>query len=131
VLVGAAGIAANGDLANVIGTCGVASIAAQHGVPVIVCAPLAAVDSAAATGADLATEERPPADVLEYAKTRVAPTDAAARNPVVDVTPASLISGIATEEGFLVAPFGQAIPGALLARAIRLPASAPQAHGLP
>jgi methylthioribose-1-phosphate isomerase len=121
VLVGGAAIAANGDIANDIGTYAVASIAARHGVPVIVCTPLAAVDPAAPDGAALPGEERPPAEVLEFAKVRIGPADGRARNPVVDVTPAVLITGIASEEGVLEAPFGPAIAAALDRRARRVP----------
>jgi methylthioribose-1-phosphate isomerase len=116
VLVGADRIAANGDTANKIGTYPLAVLAAHHGVPFYVCAPLNSVDLATPDGSGIPIEERAASEVLAFAGTRVAPPGATAWNPAFDVTPAGLISAIVTEAGALVAPFGPAIEAAVTAR---------------
>jgi methylthioribose-1-phosphate isomerase len=90
VVTGADRIAANGDTANKIGTYSLAVLAAHHGIPFYVVAPTSTVDAATATGADIPIEERAGAELT---------TRFPARNPAFDVTPASLITAIVTEQG--------------------------------
>src|SRR4029450_3346952 len=90
VVTGADRIAANGDTANKIGTYSLAVLAAHHRIPFYVVAPTSTLDPAAATGADIPIEER---DAMEVTSRFLA------RNPAFDVTPASLITAIVTEEG--------------------------------
>jgi methylthioribose-1-phosphate isomerase len=105
VLVGADRVAANGDTANEVGTYPLAVLAARHGIPFHVCAPLSSVDLESAEGSAIPIEERAAREVVELRGDRIAPPDTPARNPSSDVTPADLVSGIVTEEGVLTAPF--------------------------
>jgi methylthioribose-1-phosphate isomerase len=98
VVVGADRIAANGDVANKIGTYPLALAASAAGVPFVVAAPESTVDAATATGADIVIEERDPEEVLGYAGTRTAPACARAFNPAFDVTPHDLVTAIITED---------------------------------
>jgi methylthioribose-1-phosphate isomerase len=99
VLVGADRIAANGDVANKIGTYGLAMAARHHNVPFVVVAPSSTVDGSLATGADIAIEERAPEELTTFAGTAITPPDAGVFNPAFDVTPAELISAVVTERG--------------------------------
>lgn len=99
VVVGADRIAANGDVANKIGTYGVALAARQAGVPFYVAAPLSTLDLATATGADIPIEERTGDEVVSLAGTRLAPEGVASRYPAFDVTPADLVDAIITDAG--------------------------------
>jgi methylthioribose-1-phosphate isomerase len=119
VLVGADRIAANGDTANKIGTYPLAVLAARHGVPFFVCAPLSSVDVATPDGGAIDIEERSGEEVLLVKGQRIAPPATPARNPAFDVTPADLISGIITEEGVLRAPYEPALQAARLRAAER------------
>ena len=112
IVVGADRIAANGDVANKIGTYTVAVLAKRHEVPFYVAAPLSTIDLETPTGAGIPIEERSPDEVTEVFGTRVAPADAPALNVAFDVTPAELVSAIITEEGVLVPPFGESIRAA-------------------
>ena len=94
VVVGADRIAANGDVANKIGTYGVAVLARHHGIPFYVAAPTSTVDGSLASGADIPIEERDPSEVVEAS---IAGVDV--WNPAFDVTPASLVSRVVTERG--------------------------------
>ena len=105
ILVGADRVAANGDTANKIGTYTLAVLAARHGIPFYVCAPTNSIDLGAADGSAIEIEERGPDEVLQFRGVRVAPPGTEARNPVFDVTPAELITGIVTEEGVVQGPF--------------------------
>jgi methylthioribose-1-phosphate isomerase len=117
VVVGADRIAANGDVANKVGTYAVAALAARHDVPFYVAAPLSTLDAQTASGADIPLERRAPEEVLTFAGGRVAPEGAAAENWAFDVTPAELVRAIVTEAGVLEPPLDRAIartqPGAL------------------
>ena len=115
VLVGADRIAANGDVANKVGTYALAVLSAHHGLPFYVVAPTTTVDTACETGADIPIEERDPAEVLELCGERVAPAGTRALNPAFDVTPASLVTAIVTERG-VASPVTAATLGALLRR---------------
>jgi methylthioribose-1-phosphate isomerase len=107
VFVGADRIAANGDVANKVGTYTVAVLAERHGVPFHVVAPLSTVDLTCASGDDIVIEERAAGEVVSFGGARVAPAHADAANFAFDVTPASLVASIVTEAG-VVAPEGVA-----------------------
>jgi methylthioribose-1-phosphate isomerase len=105
VVVGAHRIAANGDVANKVGTYSLAVLAHHHGVPFVVAAPLTTVDLATPDGAAIVIEERDPREVTNVGDVRTAPRGTAARNPAFDVTPAALVSAIVTERGIARAPY--------------------------
>ncbi len=111
VLVGADRIAANGDVANKVGTYALAVACAHHGLPFLVVAPTTTIDPGCETGADIPIEERDPAEVLEMAGERVAPRLTRALNPAFDVTPASLVTALVTERGVASPLTAQAISG--------------------
>ncbi len=99
-VVGADRIAANGDVANKIGTYSVAVLARAHGIPFYVAAPYSTIDLATKTGAEIPIEERNPLEVTSiHGSHPVAPAGVAVYNPAFDVTPAELITGIITERG--------------------------------
>jgi methylthioribose-1-phosphate isomerase len=106
VIVGADRIAANGDVANKIGTYGLALAARAHQIPMYVAAPLSTVDLATARGDDIVIEERDPAEILAPFGNVIGAPGAHAFNPAFDVTPASLITALITERG-LVQPLSQ------------------------
>ncbi|HEY8106028.1 MAG TPA: S-methyl-5-thioribose-1-phosphate isomerase [Gemmatimonadales bacterium] len=99
VIVGADRIAANGDVANKIGTYGLALAARAHGVPFYVAAPSSTVDAATPDGARIPIEERAPDEVLAWGGRRIGPAGVAVWNPAFDVTPAGLITAIITDRG--------------------------------
>jgi methylthioribose-1-phosphate isomerase len=99
--VGADRITACGDVANKIGTYGLALLAEAHGVPFFVAAPSSSFDLSIERGADIPIEERPAAEVLRPLGKIAAPAAARAFNPAFDVTPARLIRGIVTEHGVI------------------------------
>ncbi|MFC9253093.1 S-methyl-5-thioribose-1-phosphate isomerase [Amycolatopsis thailandensis] len=101
VLVGADRIAANGDVANKIGTYGLAIAAKHHGIPFVVVAPSSTVDTAMPDGAGIVIEERDPGEVLSFGGIPVAPEGAEVFNPAFDVTPHELITAVVTEQGVL------------------------------
>lgn len=112
VIVGADRIAANGDVANKIGTYSSAVVAARHGVPFYVAAPTTTIDLDTPTGAQIPIEERSGEEVCwtvgldaegALRRVRTTPAGSAARNPAFDVTPAALIRGIITERGIIPA----------------------------
>lgn len=109
VVVGADRIASNGDTANKIGTYGLAILAAYHGIPFYVAAPLSTFDFAAESGAHIPIEERAAAEVTELAGVKVAPSDAAVFNPAFDVTPGRLIAAFVTERGIVTPPYPSAL----------------------
>jgi len=104
VLTGADRIAADGSVANKVGTYGLAVLARHHGVPFIVAAPVSTVDLDAPDGAAIKVEQRPAEEVTSLAGVRVAPQGTDAYNPAFDVTPPSLISAIVTERGVVQPP---------------------------
>jgi methylthioribose-1-phosphate isomerase len=105
VVVGADRIAANGDVANKIGTYSVALAAREHGVTFIVAAPTTTLDPGTPSGEDIPIEEREASEVTTIGDLRSAPAGVEAFNPAFDVTPASLISAIVTEVGVMEPPF--------------------------
>lgn len=109
VIVGADRIAANGDAANKIGTYPLAVLAARHGVPFYVAAPLSTIDRSLATGAGIPIEQRNGSEVTEVFGTRIAPEGTEAINFAFDVTPAELIRAIVTDAGVLEAPYEASI----------------------
>jgi len=104
VIVGADRVAANGDVANKIGTYALAVLAQRHGIPFYVACPVSTVDVTIACGADIPIEERSADEILGYRETRWAPEGVAVVNPVFDVTPAELVSALITEKGVVRAP---------------------------
>ncbi len=112
VVVGADRIAANGDVANKIGTYTVAVLAHRHGVPFYVAAPLSTIDRHTPSGADIPIEEREGSEVTSLGGQQVAPDGTEGMNFAFDVTPNELVAAIITEEGVLEAPFGESIAAA-------------------
>lgn len=104
-IVGADRIAANGDVANKIGTYGVAVLARHHGIPFYVAAPSSTVDPATATGDDIVIEQRPAHEVTRPFGVPIAPDGASVHNPAFDVTPAELITGIILDRGVFHPPY--------------------------
>jgi methylthioribose-1-phosphate isomerase len=109
VIVGADRIAANGDVANKIGTYTLAVLARAHQLPFYVAAPLSTVDLSTPSGDRIPIEERSPDEVTTIAGTRVAPAGAAARNPAFDITPHALVTAIITEAGVVLPPFDEGL----------------------
>jgi methylthioribose-1-phosphate isomerase len=109
VIVGADRIAANGDVANKIGTYTVAVLAQRHGIPFYVAAPWSTIDSGTPAGADIPIEERDADEVTGYGAERWSPPRVQVRNPAFDVTPHELVSAIVTERGILRPSYSAAI----------------------
>ncbi len=125
VLVGADRVAANGDTANKVGTYPLAVLAARHGIPFYVCAPTSSIDLATPDGDAIEIEDRHADEVLFIRGIRIAPEGTSVRNPAFDVTPAELITGIVTEEGVVVAPFGEGLAAAVSTANARRTAARP------
>ena len=104
LIVGSDRIAANGDVANKIGTYSHAVSAKHHGVKVMVVAPSSTVDMQIESGDQIPIENRTAEEITELNKTRIAPVDIEAINPAFDITPANLIDVIVTEKGIVQAP---------------------------
>ncbi len=119
IIVGADRIAANGDTANKVGTYTLAVLAARHGIPFYVAAPISTVDLATPDGAAIPIEERKADEVLLVRGVRIAPPDTDVRNPSFDVTPAELITGIITDEGVVAAPYVEGLAAAVTSREAR------------
>jgi methylthioribose-1-phosphate isomerase len=109
VIVGADRIAANGDVANKIGTYAHAVNARHHGLGFMVVAPVSTIDAATADGKAIEIEERKSSELLEYAGIRLAPAEAQAYNPVFDITPGHLVTVLVTEKGAVEAPDAEKI----------------------
>jgi methylthioribose-1-phosphate isomerase len=124
VLVGADRIAANGDVANKVGTYPLAVLAARHEVPFLVCAPLSSVDLGTPDGTAIPIEERAADEVTSVRGVRIAPEGTPVLNPAFDITPAALVSGIVTEEGVLRLPYAESLRAAVERRAARRSAAA-------
>src|SRR5690606_21642544 len=114
-VVGADRIAANGDVANKIGTYGVALAARAHEVPFYVAAPTSTLDPATATGQDIPIEQRAGSEVLAIGGIQIAPRDVTARYPAFDVTPAALVTAIITDRGVARAPYTESLASTLRA----------------
>ena len=109
VVVGADRIAANGDVANKIGTYALAVLAEHHHLPFYVAAPWSTVDLATPDGASIPIEERASEEVVTLAGQRIAPEGVSARYPAFDVTPAALVTAIVTERGVVRPPGGDGL----------------------
>lgn len=109
VLVGADRVAANGDVANKVGTSAVALAAREYGVPFYVASPLSTIDLSLASGAEIPIEERDPREVTEPFGVPFAPEGVRVYNPAFDVTPHRFITGIITEKGIVHPPYGPAL----------------------
>jgi methylthioribose-1-phosphate isomerase len=109
VVVGADRIAANGDVANKVGTYTVALLAEAHHVPFYVAAPLSTIDLAMASGDDIPIEQRSAREVTHLGAVRLVPDGASVWNPAFDVTPARLVNGIITERGIARAPYADSL----------------------
>jgi len=110
VLVGADRIAANGDVANKIGTYSIAILARQHRVPFYVAAPTSTVDLKTTSGAAIPIEERAARELTHCGPLRVVPEGSPVYNPAFDVTPADLITAIVTEAGIAYPPYEKSLP---------------------
>jgi methylthioribose-1-phosphate isomerase len=113
VIVGADRIAANGDVANKIGTYPLAVLARRHDIPFCVAAPLSTIDADTASGDEIELEQRDPAEIRSFGSAQVAPADAEAVNWAFDVTPHDLVTAIVTEAGVLEAPYDRSIADVL------------------
>jgi len=109
VIVGADRIAANGDVANKIGTYGVSIFAKEHGIPFYVAAPWSTLDLQTATGDGIPIEQRAATEVTHSNGRQMTPHGVAIENPAFDVTPAKYVTAIITERGVLRAPYEQSI----------------------
>ena len=105
VVVGADRIAANGDVANKIGTYMVAVLAKTHRIPFYVAAPVSTVDLSTEKGEDIPIEQRDQTEVTHFQGRRIAPAGVVAGNPAFDVTPHLCVSAIITEKGVITPPF--------------------------
>jgi methylthioribose-1-phosphate isomerase len=110
VLVGADRIAANGDVANKIGTYALSIAARHHQIPFYVAAPTSTIDLATVSGDEIRIEERDPSEVTHAAGVPIAPPGSDARNPAFDVTPARLVTAIITEAGIARPPYRRSLP---------------------
>ena len=109
IVVGADRIAANGDVANKIGTYSVAVLAKENGIPFYVAAPISTVDMECADGGGIPIEQRNPKEVTHIGGKQMVPDGVSVENPAFDVTPAKYITAIITERGVLRAPYGEAL----------------------
>jgi methylthioribose-1-phosphate isomerase len=116
VVVGADRIAANGDVANKIGTYSVAVLAKEHGIPFYVAAPTSTVDLATPDGSRIPIEERHAREVTHVGTSRLTPEGARVRNPAFDVTPSRYVTAIVTERGIARPPYDASL-AALMGRA--------------
>jgi len=110
VVVGADRIAANGDVANKIGTYTVAMMARAHGVPFYVAAPLSTIDLATPDGDRIPIEQRSAREMTHLGSIQLTPAGASVWNPAFDVTPHDLVTGIITERGIARAPYATSLP---------------------
>ena len=117
VVVGTDRTAANGDVANKIGTYQIAVLAQRHGIPFYVAAPTSSIDLECRDGAGIPIEERPSDEVTHFAGHRVAAEDVSVFNPAFDVTPAELVTGIITEEGVVRGDYKRGLAAAVHAAA--------------
>ena len=116
VVVGADRIAANGDVANKIGTYSVAILAKEHGIPFYVAAPVSTIDPSTPDGSKIPIEERSPDEVTHHGGRRLAPEGVAVRNPAFDVTPHRYVTAIVCERGVARAPYGDSLRALLEGR---------------
>jgi len=120
VLVGADRIAANGDVANKIGTYGLAVLAKMHGIPFYVVAPVSTLDVSLEHGDQIPIEERRPEEVTCGFGRRTGPEGVRVYNPAFDVTPHRLVSAIVSEKGIVREPYGKVLRGWAEARGLKM-----------
>ncbi len=111
IVVGADRIAANGDVANKIGTYTVAVLAKEHGIPFYVAAPLSTVDLDCSDGSRIPIEQRDVREVSHIAGKQMVPDGVEIENPAFDVTPAKYVAAIITEKGIARAPYTESLSG--------------------
>jgi len=109
IVVGADRIAANGDVANKIGTYSVAVLAREHGIPFYVAAPLSTVDFETPDGSGIPIEQRDEKEVTHIAGRQMVPDGVEVENPAFDVTPAKYVTAIVTEKGIARAPYEESL----------------------
>jgi methylthioribose-1-phosphate isomerase len=109
IVVGADRIAANGDVANKIGTYTVAVLAKEHGIPFYVAAPISTVDLACPDGSQIPIEQRNAKEVTHIAGKQMVPEGVSIENPAFDVTPAQYVAAIITEKGIARPPFDNSL----------------------
>ena len=109
VIVGADRIAANGDVANKIGTYTVAVLAKEHEIPFYVAAPISTIDLETPDGSKIPIEQRNPAEVTHIAGKAITPAGVEIENPAFDVTPAKYVTAIVTERGIARTPYEQSL----------------------
>jgi len=109
VIVGADRIAANGDVANKIGTYSVAVLAKEHGIPFYVAAPFSTVDLDTPDGSGIPIEQRSAREVTHMGERQVTPDGVGIENPAFDVTPNKYVTAIITERGVAKAPYGESL----------------------
>ena len=102
-------IAANGDVANKIGTYTVAILAKEHGIPFYVAAPISTVDLACPDGSKIPIEQRNAREVTHIAGKQMVPDGVGVENPAFDVTPAKYVAAIITEKGIARAPYDESL----------------------
>jgi len=116
VIVGADRIAANGDVANKIGTYTVAVLAREHGIPFYVAAPISTVDLNTPDGSKIPIEQRASREVTHLAGKQIAPDAVRVENPAFDVTPSKYVTAIITERGVARAPYEESLAGLVAGR---------------
>jgi methylthioribose-1-phosphate isomerase len=109
IVVGADRIAANGDVANKIGTYTVAVLAKEHGIPFYVAAPFSTIDMETPDGSKIPIEQRNPREVTHIGGRQMVPEGVEVENPAFDVTPAKYVTAIVTERGIARPPYEQAL----------------------
>ena len=109
VIVGADRIAANGDVANKIGTYSVAVLAKEHGIPFYVAAPISTVDLETTDGSEIPIEQRASSEMTHLAGKQIAPDAVRVENPAFDVTPSKYVTAIITERGVARAPYQESL----------------------
>jgi methylthioribose-1-phosphate isomerase len=109
IVVGADRIAANGDVANKVGTYTVAILAKEHGIPFYVAAPISTVDLETPDGSKIPIEQRNKREVSHIAGKQMVPDGVEIENPAFDVTPAKYVAAIITEKGIARAPYGESL----------------------
>jgi methylthioribose-1-phosphate isomerase len=109
IVVGADRIAANGDVANKIGTYTVAILAKEHGIPFYVAAPISTVDLECPDGGSIPIEQRNAKEITHIAGRQMTPEGVSIENPAFDVTPAKYVTAIITERGIARAPYEESL----------------------
>lgn len=109
IVVGADRIAANGDVANKIGTYSVAVLAKEHNIPFYVAAPFSTIDLDTPDGSQIPIEQRNSKEVTHIAGRQMVPDGVGVENPAFDVTPSKYVTAIVTERGIARAPYGTAL----------------------